>query len=250
MKRQFHVLAACWALAIVISGPQAVRAEIRFIGPFPYSSAADSPFNLSGLGSTFFLEDYEDFDFDETPGVADWFFGIGPGFSVDADDGAVDGQSAGLASALPQNVFTSGGTTGTALTVAFNSSDLGSYPTAFGMVFTSKDNSAGILASNLNVFDGAGALLASFDLRYALSLYSNGFDATDDVFVGVVSSDGLPIVEYQETFPAPPGSSLPPGLPARIDHLQYGLLVPEPSGWALAFAGLCYTGRMLFKTVV
>ena len=36
------------------------EAEVIVIGPRPYLSAADSPFDMSGLGTTFFLEDFED----------------------------------------------------------------------------------------------------------------------------------------------------------------------------------------------
>ena len=44
-------------------------AETIFFGPTPYLSAADSPFDLSGLGTTFFLEDFEDGELN-TPGAA------------------------------------------------------------------------------------------------------------------------------------------------------------------------------------
>src|SRR5690242_6738717 len=40
-----------------------------FLGPTPYLSRADSPFDLSGLGTTFFLEDFEDHALN-TPGVS------------------------------------------------------------------------------------------------------------------------------------------------------------------------------------
>lgn len=33
------------------------------------------------------------------------------------------------------------------------------------------------------------------------------------------------------------------------DHLQFGLIVPEPSGAALAMAGVWYSGRRVFKAI-
>lgn len=228
MEHRIRYLAALGALALAASGPPA-NAEITFIGPFPYRSAADSPFDLSGLGSTFFLEDFEDFDFDETPGIFGRDFGVSIGPSVDGDDGVVDGQMSGIGfAAQPSFGFNSTTTYTEAFGVYFNSIDLGSYPTAFGMVFTEKDNSPAALGAFIGVYDYDGTVLASMDLS---DLYSDGLDATDDLFIGIVSSDGLPTVGYEETFSLLPSNG-PPRL-SYIDHLQYGLLVPEPSGLAL-----------------
>ena len=37
----------------------AISDEVTFLGPSPYLSRADSPFDLSVLGTEFFLEDFE-----------------------------------------------------------------------------------------------------------------------------------------------------------------------------------------------
>jgi len=89
-------LAVC--ILVALSTP-AANATITLFGPTPYLSAADSPFNLSGRGTTFFLEDFED-GLINTPGlnISQVFGGATvnpPGSltdSVDADDGVIDGS--------------------------------------------------------------------------------------------------------------------------------------------------------------
>src|SRR5687768_15287026 len=60
-----------WILlgGLVIGLCSDVTAETVFLGPITYRSAADSPFDLSGLGETFFLEDFEDGEMN-TPGIS------------------------------------------------------------------------------------------------------------------------------------------------------------------------------------
>jgi len=82
---------ACSLAALVFLAPSAT-AEPIFFGPTPYLSAADSPFDLSGLGTTMFLEDFEDGELN-TPGILTTSLrplGPNPPFqivdSVDADE--------------------------------------------------------------------------------------------------------------------------------------------------------------------
>ena len=85
---------------IIISEPvtQFVLPAGQLLGPLPYLSHADSPFDLSGLGTSFFLEDFEDHLFNvpgvsaDNGGVVSVVFGPGIHDSVDADDGIVDGS--------------------------------------------------------------------------------------------------------------------------------------------------------------
>ncbi|MEZ6069861.1 MAG: hypothetical protein R3C10_06175 [Pirellulales bacterium] len=80
--------------------PSEATAAPVFLGPTPYLSAADSPFDLSSPGSTFHLEDFEDGELN-TLGIHQ----LPPGAlnatvmdpspttdSVDADDGTIDGS--------------------------------------------------------------------------------------------------------------------------------------------------------------
>src|SRR5262245_58046922 len=108
-------------------------AKADFLGPTPYLSFADSPFN-GGSFSSFFLEDFEDGALN-TPGVtasAGWSV-LGPGAftdSVDGDDGAIDG------SGTRGHSFFSNSTQST-LTFTFNAAALGgALPTAVGIVWT------------------------------------------------------------------------------------------------------------------
>src|SRR4051794_20776107 len=75
-------------------------AAFTFIGPFHYQSIADSPFDHSGLGTTFFVEIFEDVSY--PPGIPD--YNASPwgnlGSSVDADDGVINGVDSGGRSAI------------------------------------------------------------------------------------------------------------------------------------------------------
>jgi hypothetical protein len=76
---------------IIAVCPLVARAEVTFLGPTPYLSVADNPFDMSGLGTTFFLEDFEDGSFDLPPGATTSDPEVVPPSpttdSVDADDG-------------------------------------------------------------------------------------------------------------------------------------------------------------------
>jgi len=53
-------LGSLLALLLVSVAAQLGSAQVTFLGPTPYLSSADSPFDLSGLGTAYFLEDFED----------------------------------------------------------------------------------------------------------------------------------------------------------------------------------------------
>src|SRR5438477_7131672 len=105
-----------------------------FLGPTPYLSFADSPFN-GGSFSYFYLETFEDHLLN-TPGVTGSPGGVtsvvfGPSIhdSVDADDGVIDGS--GLNG---DSYFSSNGAGG--VTFTFDAGVLGSLPTDAGIVWT------------------------------------------------------------------------------------------------------------------
>ena len=72
-----------------------VQPEAEYLGPTPYTSKADSPFDTSAFG--FCIEDFENYELN-VPGatgngsVSDWG---GLNDSVDADDGVIDGSGTG-----------------------------------------------------------------------------------------------------------------------------------------------------------
>ncbi len=114
----------------------------QYLGPIPYLSQADSPFDLSGLGTTFFLEDFEDGVLN-TPGVtassdAGELIVNGPDLSafsdsVDGDDGAIDGSGSQGRALAPVNQV---GSSALGVTFTFDANELGGLPTEAGVVWT------------------------------------------------------------------------------------------------------------------
>jgi len=219
------------AVALTFCGQ--CRAEFVFLGPSPYLSAADSPFPLSN--PNFFLEDFED---DpgcvpgpgsfcgggkiDAPGVRVIYGSTGHGVSVDADDGLIDGSGADGASATASPVYFTPSATFVAFQIEFDSTQLGFFPTAVGFVLT---DGAGYL-SGLSVYDALGNL-ATFN---TWDVELNPQTTSDDRFIGVLNPHGISTLIFGQTILDAEPSNTP-----RLDHLQYGLLVPEPTGAALTY---------------
>jgi hypothetical protein len=228
------IVFACFATF----GP--VHAAFTFLGPIPYRSAADSAFDLSGLGTTFFLEDFEDDVL--TPGldtVVGYSFSIDPkvGNSVDKDDGVLDGLDSGghSVNAAPLDACI-----GTNCTVdaqwTFNLPELAAYPTAVGLVITASNGAAGTIT--VAAVDGVGM----FSIE---GIVSDPFDASDDLFLGFTNPTGIGWV-YVQQFRRPFTGT--PYFAPSFDHLQYGQLVPEPGGlWPLTFVGGLFTLRFCYR---
>jgi hypothetical protein len=229
-KRKAAVVGWLAITICLVVGGQAY-AGFTFLGPIPYRSAADSPFDLSGLGSTFFLEDFEDLV--PQPGMSGDPILVGQPIlefvrqvatSVDGDDGQIDNSGFAGFSAGPIEIIDAGLTT-EIVRFQFDVSELGFVPTAVGLVLT---NGAGPM-SLVTAFgaDGSHSFIATNELMLSSAISS------DDQFIGVLNPAGIFKIEFRKT-----GSAL---TGARIDHLQYGLLVPEPSGTLLvAMSGLVY----------
>jgi hypothetical protein len=222
------------AVLALVAHPRWCRAEFTFIGPTPYLSAADSPFPLSN--PTFHLEDFED---DpgcvpgpgsfcgggkiDAPGVRVIYGSTGHGVSVDADDGVIDGSGADGASATAVPVFFTPEATFYAFQIEFDVNELGFYPTAVGIVLT---DGAGFL-SGLTVYDTLGneGNFNTWDLNL------NPATTSDDRFIGVTNPNGITGLLFGKTiFDAQPSNA------PRLDHLQYGLWIPEPSVMAMLFS--------------
>ena len=139
-----RVLLVCLVIAV---WRLVARAEVTFLGPTPYQSVADSPFEMSALGTTFFFEDFEDGSFDLPPGVtSDFDYDVIPSSpttdSVDADHGVIDGYGTGGYSLHPRTYI--GVPTNPLQWVnyfglSFDSSALGFTPNTFGFVWTDGD---------------------------------------------------------------------------------------------------------------
>jgi hypothetical protein len=215
-RKLIGVVAALTVLAAV------AQVNGENLGPTPYLSFSDSPFD--GLSFTYFhLEDFEDDDsaglLNDAPGAsASSVFLVStvyPGFidSVDADDGVIDGDG---------STGDSLGVMDTTLTVTFDETTLGSFPTHVGIVWT--DGSDPV---SFEAFDNQGASLGAIG-PVNIADGSTGGQTAEDRFFGATSSTG--ISEFR----------ISSGLIVNfeVDHLQYGHVVPEPSSSILAALGL------------
>src|SRR3972149_5042632 len=239
MRRQYLIrsLSVVWAVLTLCAIQGSCRAEFVFLGPSPYLSAADSPFPVSSNPS-FHLEDFED---DpgcvpgpgsfcgggkiDAPGVRVIYGSTGHGVSVDADDGTIDGSGADGASATASPVYFTPELTFYAFQIEFDANELGFYPTAVGIVLT---DGAGYL-SGLTVYDALGNIA---DLN-TWDIILNPATTADDRFIGGTNPAGISSLMFAKSiFDAEP-SNVP-----RLDHLQYGLWIPEPSAAALICSAL------------
>jgi hypothetical protein len=220
-------LASIIAAIITLSAVSRVRAETIFYGPTPYLSAADSPFDLSGLGSTFWLEDFEDGELN-TPGVrhADEIAPLqiwGPdqgNDSVDFDDGVLDGLGklgrsvrSTIISCTPE--FCSGG-----VEFRFDPEILGGLPTQVGIVWTDGGPTDNV---SFAAYSESGELLGSIVSPPFADMDLQGGTA-EDRFFGAFSTTGISYIQLG----AGPNSGR-----IEIDHLQYGNIVPEPATFLL-----------------
>lgn len=208
----------CWFLALILLLGVASTSSgaTFFFEDTPYLSSADIPAGLYAGGSPTVLEDFEDgtLDFGITvsggraipPGRVD---------SVDADDGLIDGSGTdGIA------WFTEGGTGPAEL--VFTLPDL---PTAAGIVWTDGDE------DHITFFEAFGpgmvslGVLGPFDLGDAF----NTGETAEDRFFGVSDPGGILAIRVANT-------NASGGL--EVDHVQFGLMVPEPTTFSLLALGL------------
>jgi hypothetical protein len=181
------------------------------IGPSPYLSSADNPW--AGVSfSQFYREDFEDGDLN-TPGVtaigAELVQPAGGVFtdSVDGDDGAIDGSGTN-----GRSHYTSIGVNG--IQYSFDAGVLGGLPTHAGLVWT---DMSGLALVFFRAYDSAGIRLGEIDLGTPNDGLSTGQTA-EDRFVGWESPAGISRIHILQR-----GSDM------EVDHLQYGIAVPEPT---------------------
>jgi hypothetical protein len=227
MFRNWTIVAVS-ALWLVLDAPTLCRAGVTFLGPTPYLSKADSPFPVDGSNPNFLLEDFEDGSFiapgivlPSDPNARGVVLSAGQLLtnSVDADDGQIDGMGRN-GRALMSSVYTTNlvdpPTINSYISLLFDVGQLGFLPTAFGFVWTyGRQNSV----VRMDVFDGNAN-----EIGYSTFVgIGNGTDndTLDDRFLGVRSSEGIGGVLITSSYPGDPWFF-------EIDHVQYGLQVPEP----------------------
>ena len=183
-----------------------------FLGPTPYLCVEDSPFELSGLGSTFFIEDFED-GLVNTPGLACTGSPQGPGGitdSVDCDDGVIDGSGQ-----MGRSRFGPGNP---GLVMTFSADPFGSFPTAAGVVWTDGSTLNNV---TLEAFDAQGASLGTLvGLNIGDGAFNN--DTAEDRFFGVFHDGGISKLTIKN-------QALGGGSGLEIDHVQYGVASVKPA---------------------
>jgi hypothetical protein len=209
----------------------------------PYLSAADSPFDLFGPDTDFFLEDFEDGELN-TPGIISLpvegpFPAILAGTvrvpgsmtdSVDADDGRIDGLG------TDGHSFQSNGIViGTSdppindrlIRFEFDRAELGGFPTTFGFVWT--DGPPGVMTI-IDFLDANGEQHRHLYEGF-LGDDSRAGTTADERFFGTVSTTGISRVDVRIISV---GNEIGPQF-IEIDHVQYGMeFVPEPSSTIIA----------------
>jgi hypothetical protein len=238
MKSSLGSLVAIVFLAL--GGP--LRAEWIFLGPTPYLSAADSPFPVDGSNPNFYLEDFED-GLVNTPGIrqrnlypipGDLGLAVvqSPGIrtdSVDADDGDVDGlgrDGHSLASGLTLTLPTNPPFHQLLIQFEFDKTELGFLPTSLGFVWTDGPPSSS-LSIRIVTSDGSEFVTEGI---HDLGDASRDGGTYEDVFVGITGTVGFRTV----TIFGGIRGELSSFSAIEIDHLQYGVLVPEPSTISLS----------------
>lgn len=181
-----------------------------FFGPSPYLCIEDSPFDITGLGSSFFLEDVED-NLVNSPGLISTGFVTGPGGitdSVDCDDGFIDNNGVN-----GRSIFNDGAT---GVLATFNAGALGGFPTAAGMVWTDGGQTNTV---TFEAWDSNGVSLGTI---VAPNIGDGNFnsDTAEDRFFGVYHAGGISKI-FMNLVPFGGGSGI------EIDHIQYGFARPK-----------------------
>jgi hypothetical protein len=209
--RSFHACAAISAAVLAcLPGSVSHAGDVQFFGPSPYLCIEDSPFDISGLGVSFFLENVED-GLVNAPGLSTAGANItGPGGitdSVDCDDGLID--NSGVAG---KSLFGSGPA---GITAMFNSRVLGGFPTSAGMVWTDGGQTNTV---TFEAFDAAGVSLGTI---VAENIGDGSFnsDCAEDRFFGAFHPGGISKI-FMKLIPFGGGSGI------EIDHIQYGFAGP------------------------
>jgi hypothetical protein len=190
------------------------------IGPSPYLSSADSPWSALPF-SQFYLEDFEDgllntLGVTQSGGQSVTQAGNVFTDSVDGDDGTIDGFGTN-----GRSHYTTDGATG--ITYSFNVSALGVLPTHAGIVWTDLSGVADVF---FEAFDVNNASLGVINAGALNDGVSTG-ETAEDRFLGWEDLGGISRIRIYQS-----GSDM------EVDHLQYGILVPEPGTFALTLLTL------------
>jgi hypothetical protein len=187
-----------------------VRADATPVGPQPYLSAADSPFN--SVQFSWFVRLTGETGAVSAPGVSILNAGGTPATvadpssitdSVDGDDGHIDGSGGGGHSYFACPSF---------IDVRFNAAVLGSLPTHAGLVWT--DGANGVV---VNAYGPGGQLVGTMTGGSSDGSYSAG--TAEDRFYGFVYAPGISRITMSDSNGC-----------IEVDHIQGGHAGPAPCG--------------------
>jgi hypothetical protein len=197
------VVARSIALSVLLIttfvAPTAADAQATNLGPTPYTSAADSPFETTIFG--FCIEDFENGKFD-VPGATGNGLPISPGGitdSVDGDDGTIDGSGTS-----GRSYFTGDGAGG--ISINFDVDRTHGLPTDVGIVWTDGGLNAGV---TFEAFGPNGVTLAGPNGPNAHADASNGGETAEDRFYGATNAAGISGLVISN-----------PGGGIEVDHIQ------------------------------
>lgn len=188
---------------LAVTTPATASAGINlpeYLGPVPYTSSADSPFETDGFG--FCIEDFENGKFD-VPGASGNATIIDPSAftdSVDADDGAIDGSGAG-----GHSYFSADGPGG--ITIEFDAERANGLPTLVGIVWTDSGGGASVTFEAFGP-EGESVLPAAYG-PFLHPDFSNTGETAEDRFYGVISGAGISKIFISNTSGG-----------IEVDHLQ------------------------------
>ena len=239
-------------LLLLLTAFSAAAATVTMTAPTPYQSVRDSPFYAQHLAGTARLEDFEDIDDDESAEIMN----IGPGgrpiinaggaigdsnYSVDGDDGAVDGIV----------FFGVGWTCDTNLATDFMEFQIlpqgptGAYPLWVGFVVTTAvGHEPGRRDTTLELLGADGLRFAEInltDLENAVSHAPLGptlSQVYNDRFVAFLSDTPIKTVRIWERNCI------------IIDHFQFGYTIPEPGSAVFAGGAALWMASRRRKMVV
>ena len=208
------------SLFLLLLLQSSVLASTLVYGPTHYVKRADSPFYAGIQAGTIRLEDCEDQLFN-VPFVSSPNMSISPNYrySVDEDDGQLDGLGFGYAMARLNGPAP--------LIFNFTADAQGHFPRYVGLTITGSTGhdvpGAVIYEDFLGVTSAFGTSLLSnyrFDTPDPHGAFINANSSFWATFIGVYADEGISQITLQNAF--------------RIDHLQFGYSVPEPSSCWLA----------------
>lgn len=217
-----NLLVLAVGMSAIVAIPTRTEAGPIFYDPAPYLGFEDSPFG--GSGYSVYLETFED-GMLNVPGVS-----ASGGSAIDGpyvDSVENNGHSWYSNFALDQFTF------------SFNEATLGTLPTVAGIVLTDVGyNSLTPYFANFvfEAFGPDGASLGSTGPYYFGDGHDTG-EKNEDRFFGVSNSAGISAIRI----------STNETRDWEVDHLQYGVRVPEPGSLILAAIGMAALVRRRYR---